>query len=454
VFENARELATGNVVALGRRTVTGALCASGRQSRGWTSAYRLFSEERIDTDGLFAPAIEEVVARCAEGRPLNVMMDDTIIRKRGRQIPGTRWMRDPLGPAFHTNFVWGQRYLQMSAALPDGGGACRARGIPIGFWHAPSVKKPRRGQGAEHWEEYRELKKRTKVSAVGAARLNELHGRLPGRRIVCAGDGSFTNREVLRSLPDDTVYIGRIRKDAKLSGVPDATPGRGRKRIYGDDLPTPEQVRQDDTVPWQQVKAYAADRVHDFDVKVLRDVRWRASGGRDLLLMVVRPLAYRPRKGGRLLYRQPGYLVCTDPSMPLEEILQAYLWRWEIELNFRDEKTVMGVGQGQVRNENSVQSLPAFQVAAYSYLLLAATSEAVEESYLPSRKWYPKSPCGRCTTQDALALFRSQYWRISAVENKTDFESSLGEARSRFYSSRTDKGAATMLGSAVAYALK
>ncbi|MDR2051685.1 MAG: hypothetical protein LBQ63_07950, partial [Deltaproteobacteria bacterium] len=38
-------------------------------------------------------------------------------------------------------------------------------------------------------------------------------------------------------------------------------------------------------------------------------------------------------------YRNPAYLLCTDPDLPVERLLQAYLWRWEIELNFRDEKT-------------------------------------------------------------------------------------------------------------------
>jgi hypothetical protein len=454
VFENARELATGSLLALGRHTITGMLCAGARQFEDWSRAYRLFSKERIDTDGLFVPAIDEVMARAGEGEPLYVMIDDTIIRKRGRHIPGSRWMRDPLGPAFHTNFVWGQRYLQMSAALPDDDVNGRSRGIPIGFWHAPSVKKPRGDLDAKQQEHYRELKKRTKVSALGASKLNELHERLPDKRIVCAADGGFTNKAMLRNLPDNTVFIGRIRKDAKLSEVPDNTSGPGRRRFYGNDMATPEEIRKDESVSWQQVRAWAADKMHDFDVKVIPKVRWRVSGEKDLLLMIIRPLAYRPKKGGRLLYREPGYLICTDPDMPLEKILQAYLWRWEIELNFRDEKTVMGVGQAQLRNENSVQSAPALQVASYSYLLLAATAKAVEESYLPSRKWYPKAPQDRCSTQRAQALFRSQYWKIPALANKTDFESSLGEARSLVYSSRTDKEAATMLGSAVAYTLK
>jgi hypothetical protein len=61
-------------------------------------------------------------------------------------------------------------------------------------------------------------------------------------------------------------------------------------------------------------------------------VKWRPAGaGKVLRLILIEPLAYRLREGGKLLYREPAYLICTDPALPLAEVLQAYLWRWGIE---------------------------------------------------------------------------------------------------------------------------
>jgi hypothetical protein len=57
-------------------------------------------------------------------------------------------------------------------------------------------------------------------------------------------------------------------------------------------------------------------------------------------------------------------LICTDPDLPLEDLLQEYVWRWDIEVNHRDEKTILGVAQAQARNENSVEYIPATAVAA------------------------------------------------------------------------------------------
>ena len=46
---------------------------------------------------------------------------------------------------------------------------------------------------------------------------------------------------------------------------------------------------------------------------------------RPVQLIVIKPLGYRLQIGGRLLYRQPAYLVCTDPNLPLKELLQQFL---------------------------------------------------------------------------------------------------------------------------------
>ena len=190
-----------------------------------------------------------------------------------------------------------------------------------------------------------------------------------------AVDGAYTNNTVFRNIPQRTVLIGRIRKDAKLYEPPhsrDAVVGRGRPRVYGNALPTPEQIRQDESIPWQQVEAYAAGKIHSFDVKTVGPVRWPGAGNQDLRLIVIRPLGYRPTKAGPKLYRNPAYIVCTDHTLDLATILQAYLWRWEVEVAFRDQKTLVGLGEAQVRNESSVHKLPAFVSAVYAYLHLAA----------------------------------------------------------------------------------
>ena len=85
----------------------------------WSSAYRLFSKQRLDTDALFNTVRSEVLQQLPEQLAIVAHMDDTILKKTGRFIPGAAWRRDPQGPSFQTNFIWGQRFLQISMALPD-----------------------------------------------------------------------------------------------------------------------------------------------------------------------------------------------------------------------------------------------------------------------------------------------------------------------------------------------
>jgi hypothetical protein len=454
-WRRARALALSTLVGLGRRTVTGMLCASAQQGVDWSAAYRLFERERFDSAVLFAPARQAVCSHLRENDPLVVLMDDTLVRKRGRRVHGAAWKRDPLGPPFCNNFVWGQRFLQLSAALPEGKGPSRARGIPIDLAHCPLPNKPRKKAPLAEWEEYGRLQKTRKVSAVGAARLKELRARVdadPGggtRLVIAAVDGTFTNRTVFRNLPGKTTVIGRIRKDARLflPPTPSDAPRRGRRRWYGPPLPTPEQIRQDPAIPWVVVPAWGSGQVHRFDVKTLSPVRWQGAGDRDVRLVAIRPLAYRPRKGASLRYRDPVYLVCTDPDLPLGQLLQSFLWRWEIELNFRDEKTVLGMGEAQVRTPAAVETVPCFVVAAYAFLLLAAAQTGAGQIGLPPPKWRRMAPGERDSTPRLIGALRSQLWGKALGVNLTHFDKHQ-EGKT------TDDNIANVLPSAVCYAFR
>jgi hypothetical protein len=132
--------------------------------------------------------------------------------------------------------------------------------------------------------------------------------------------------------------------------------------------------------------------------------------------VVIAPVGYRLRKGSRLLYRQPAFLICTDPDLSLEELVQYYLWRWGIEVNFHDEKTLIGTGEAQVRTPQSNQIQPAVTVAAYSFLWLAALQLA-ESGDPPAQllppKWRQPKPGGvaaAMSTGDLLRALRCELW--------------------------------------------
>lgn len=427
----------GELTCLGRHTVTGMLAASGNQFVDWSGAYRLFSKQRVNVAKILNVVQSNLLQETGHMSYVVAHMDDTVIKKTGKLIPGTAWRRDPLGPQFQTNFIWGQRFIQLSLALPRTGQTCQSRAIPVDFHHCPTVVRPRKTADKQQWQTYQELKKKAKLSRQGSDRIVLLRKTLneqghKDKELVVGVDGSYTNREVLKNLPQKTTLVGRIRKDTRLYALPEAQPRSGRKCVYGAQLPTPEEIRQSNQYPWQQVEAWATGKIHKFDLKIVRNVRWRPAGPQNLTLIIIRPLGYRLSKGSKILYRDPAYLICTETPQDIKDILQAYLWRWEIEVDFREEKTLLGCGQAQVRNPNSAESLPAFVAAMYGLLHLAShrATKNPAMAILPRPKWYPKHDAKRITTGDLLNNLRAQLWAKATDLNFSDFVNSQQNARS------------------------
>jgi hypothetical protein len=393
------------------------LRAQNRHQQDWSADYRLYSRDRFEEQAVFGQVRAAVEQTLDRHQPLVVAMDDSLLRKTGRQIHGVRYQRDPMSPPFHVNLGRGLRVLQISAALPQGGG--RARMVPIDFQQAVLPPKPPKKASLPEWEEYKKLKAEKNINRAGFQRLEALRQSLDQagsteRGLVASVDGRFTNKTFLTRVPPRTVVIGRLRKDAVVHALPENQPALGRKRKYGPLLSTPQQLLQDEKVAFQTVRAFASGQVHEFQVKRLGPVVLRLDrAARPVQILVIKALGYRLKKGGKLLYRQPAFLVCTDPRMTLEDLLQDFLWRWDIEVNFRDEKTILGVGQAQVRTEASNQNAPALAVAAYAMLLVAST-QAYGKKGAPDRlqeaKWYRRKKSQRATTSELVNQLRRELW--------------------------------------------
>lgn len=423
-WNRAKDLAHGILLCMGRSTITGWLVSSGLQFKDWSANYKLFSEGRIDNDALFSVVRQEVVSiNVNNDHNIYAHMDDTIIRKTGKKVSGAKWMRDPLSPPFQTNIIWGQRFLQISLSLYKNDGILKSKSVPVDLVHCPLPIKPKNGSDEKVMIEFKEQLKKMKLSKIGAERINLLRANLNSdghkdKPLIVSVDGSYTNETVLKNMKDNTTIIGRIRKDAKLNEIPQSN-NLGRKMIYGKALPTPEQIRQSKDHQWQEVRAWACGKEHTFNVKILPNIRWRKSGNKNLQLVIIRPLGYRLTKTSRINYRDPIYLICTDPDLNIEKLIQAYLWRWGIEVNFKEQKTFLGCGQAQVRTQESCQNVPVFHTAVYSLLQLASSTENLTE--LPRPKWYKKDKKSTPTTGDIINQFKAGTWAENMSIRYDDF---------------------------------
>ena len=225
------------------------------------------------------------------------------------------------------------------------------------------------------------------------------------------GDGSFCNKTIFRSQGEGVAWLARCRKDARLCFPAPA----GERRKYAQQIFTPEQVRQDAARGWQRVQIYFGGKRRAVKYKEVQAVLWkRGSATRPLRLLVIAPVPYKLSKHSRTNYRQPAYFLSTDLTTITKLLVQACFDRWQIEVNHRDEKDILGVGQAQVRAVQSVPRHPALAVASYSMLLLAALREfgpGRTDNYVLQPRWRKESK--RPSFLDIVTLLRKEYSETS-----------------------------------------
>jgi hypothetical protein len=401
----------GSLVSFGRRTLSRALWAQGRQQQDWSADYKLHARAEWRVADLFQPILERALPWCG-GRYMNVALDDTRLHKTGRHIQTAFYQRDPLSPKFRFNLMLGLRFLHLALLLPlYRKQKASPRGLPVRFVEVPAVQRPRRKAPAEEWTAYRQTVKQHNLSTAAVETLQQLRQSLDaagaaGKGLLAVGDNSFCNRTLFRGAFDRIEVLARARRDTKLCR---RAPAESRC-FYDPSKFTPEQVRQDETLAGKKVRIFHGGQWRKVRYKEVRDVYWQtAAGQRPLRLFVVAPIPYPAPGRKRKYYRDPAYLLTTDLRGTAREILQPYFDRWQIEVNHRELKDTLGVGQAQLRSARSVPRQPALVVAGYSALLLAgliAFGAQRHEHYQPLPKW--RRNASRPSCLDLITLLRKE----------------------------------------------
>jgi len=285
------------------------------------------------------------------------------------------------------------------------------RALPIRFQEVSRVRPPGKKASPEELKQYKAAVKQKNLSQsfVQMGKQLRVELDLAGGRdkvLVLTGDGSFCNRTCFGDVADRSVLLARARKDAKLcfhASLP-------TRRFFALEKFTPEQVRKDESRIWKTTRIFYGGQRRKVRYKELGDVYWqRGAAKRPLRLFVLAPTPYRKRKSRRLYYRDPAYLLTTDLHSSVTQLLQIYFDRWQIEVNHREEKDTLGVGQAQLWNLTSVPKQPVLAVASYSALLLASLQAFGAErgnAYAELPKWRRNARRPSCL--DLITLLRKE----------------------------------------------
>ncbi len=403
------EMGVASIVAARPKTITNLVEFNATHGNpalnhgNWSASYRLLSTCKWKLEELSWVLLDSALEFIGADEPVMIAVDDTLLRKTGRRIGGCAYARDPLSPPFQANLVWGQRILCVSV-LVRSSAASAYRAVPVFFLHVPPVKIPA-GASPEEQEKLVEMRKKSRMSAVArtlveAIRRHLDENGLKGKKLVVCADASFANRAFLYEAPGGTAAVCRCRSDLRLVR-PLREEERVGKRLYGERLPTPDEMHRDEGVAERRLECGAMHQHASITYKSMEDVRWpTALRNQPCSVYAIRGQYYR--KYGKRQHTQPAFLVMTGnvatsgaAGVPPETMLEAYLLRWEIEVGFRDQKNWLGIGKAQVRNKDSVKKTPAFMSACYAMLLMAsmkAFDDRRTSAFDPLPKWRTVAP--------------------------------------------------------------
>jgi hypothetical protein len=233
-------------------------------------------------------------------RHIPIGLDDTRLKKSGKKIPNAFWSRDPLGPPFRANLLWGQRFLQASLLAPlyrlysQSG----PRGLPVRFEEVPAVRKPGKNAGPEAQAAYRRAQKAHHLSTAFVKMVQELRRSIDAlgfasKVLIAVGDGSFCNQTTFRRGFERAVLLTCARKNLRLC-FPYQGPGR---RVYREERFTPEELYKGKSRPWKEVRLFHGGTYRRVRYKEVNEVLWRGGGACGWWCWRLRPTA-KPKPAG------------------------------------------------------------------------------------------------------------------------------------------------------------
>jgi len=407
VWEWAKVLLIGAILAPGERTVAAMLRVMGcAEEKHFQNYHRVLNRakwsslqlSRVLLVKLFVPPDAPIVIGC----------DETIERRRGRQIAARGVSRDPVRSSkeffVKTN---GLRWISMMLLSPIPW-AQRVWALPFLTVLAPS----------ERYHQERKMRHKT-ITDWAWQMIVQVARWLPGRRLVIVADGTYSVLEFLLKISrlQGVCAITRLRLDACLYDPPPARPvgKRGRTALKGKAQPKLAKLLKDPTTQWEKhTLSWYGGTTREMEI---------ATGTALWYQSPVPPVAIRwVLIGDPAGQYEPTALLCTDPEAQAAQMVEWFVLRWSLEVTFHEVRTHLGVEtQRQWSDLAILRTTPAL-LGLFSLVTIFA-QQLLEGQAFPVRQaaWYTKA---LPTFSDTIAFVRQHLWpstffSVSSTEGDT-----------------------------------
>jgi hypothetical protein len=378
-FRTFTMLACGFLAQSGKRTVCGMLTGAGL-SRIWPHdrAHSFFSRARWNPDDLGIAVAKLVIGLLAgDGEPVEVLIDDTLFRRRGKKVWAASWFHDgsAQGPAktgYGNNWV----VLAVRVRLPM---VSRPVAVPV---MAKLV-----------------IKGTMSASRLWLARrmVTRLAAELPGRLVHVTADSAYAGDE-LKQLPDGVTWTTRLRSNAALHSLPPQRTGKkGRPRVKGDRLPSLAKIAA--AAAFSQVTVTRYGKTETIAAAAVTCLWYSVTGARPVTVILIRDKS------------KTGYdlaLVTTEKNPRTAQVIERYAARWAIEVAIEDAKQLFGTGQARNRTAAAVERTIPFMLACQALAVCWYATAGHHPADIRARRldapWYPSKT--EPSTADMTAKLR------------------------------------------------
>jgi len=422
-WEYAKILLLGALLARGKRTVTACLRVVGlSEEKAFQNYHRVLNRARWSAWQASRILLGLLLLLLPPDGVVVIGADDTIERRRGRQIHGVGCYRDPVRSS-HKYVVkcFGLKWLALMLlvklpwssrvwALPFMTVLCRAReeGQTAKVWHTRRRRRSKNKRQAKVKVALAKAPPRQHKTAIDMLMIliRQVHRWLPERLVVLVVDGGYAAVKlalVCAGTPN-LALVTRLRWDASLyheaapraAGQRGPTPGKGARQRS-----LKQWAARGDT-PWEETA-----------------VAWYGGQQKKLLLFSRTALWYTPGAAPVAI----RYVITRDPDGKLRDevfastkldatptqIIEWVVMRWSVETTFEEAREHLGLETQRQWSEMAIGRTTPCLLGLFS-LVVVLTHRLRPDGKVPvlTAAWYEKPAA---TFSDCLILVRKHLWR-------------------------------------------
>jgi len=394
-FAKVMVLIFGTILAPGRRTVTAALRMMGLGDDPHYSKYHRVLNRDCWSPWLVSKILLSLIILIflPVGTPLVLLIDETLERRRGKQIKYKGWFRDPiLSTKKHVITSLGLRWVCLAVLVPVPWSQ-RPWALPfmtlLALGQKTSTRLNKRHHTIVQWAEFM---------------IDKVRRWQPDREITLVGDGSYAAIALVQRcqrLKKPVKLVSRLRLDARLFALPAPQPKHkpGPKPKKGARQTQLSQHLEDPETDWKKLKVILYGKEHF--IEFITAISLWHTPGQDPV--TIRWVLVRCPEGSF----EPAAFFCSDPRISAKQIMVCFALRWNIEVTFEELRAFLGFETQRQWSDRAIERTTPGLFGIFSLVTIMAKLLFPTELPVRQSSWYIKE---EATFSDALAAVRRHLW--------------------------------------------